>query len=88
MTRYLYPQNLTAKATLWLWGLRDFVILAICALVSVVAFVTLGWIFPAAVTLCFGFLTIRKDELTVLDFIRYAVRYFLSAQQYYEWRQT
>ena len=23
---------------------------------------------------------------TVLDFIRYAVRYFISTQQYFEWR--
>ena len=31
-------------------------------------------------------LTIRMDYATVLDFNRYAVRYFISTQQYYEWR--
>ena len=41
---------------------------------------------PAAVTLCFGFLSIRMDDTTVLDFMRYAVRYFISTQQYFEWR--
>lgn len=41
---------------------------------------------PAAVTLCFGFLTIRMDDTTVLDFIKYAVRYFISTQQYFEWK--
>lgn len=86
MTSYLYPQNLKATANLWLWGLRDFSILYIAALLSVVALVQLGIFIPAAVTLGFGFLTIRMDDMTVLDFIRYAVRYFISTQQYFEWR--
>lgn len=86
MTRFLYPQNLKAKANMWLWGMRDFIILGICALLSIVAAVELGWLMPAAGTLCFGFLSIRKDDMTILDFIKYAVRYFITAQQYYEWR--
>lgn len=86
MTSYLYPQNLKATANLWLWGLRDFSILCIAALLSVVVLVQLHIFFPVAITLGYGFLTIRMDETTVLDFIRYAVRYFISTQQYYEWR--
>ncbi len=86
MTQYLYPQNLTAKANLWLWGMRDFIIIVIAAIISIVLLVEFGWLVPAALTLCFAFLTIRKDEITVLDYIQYAVRYFISKQQYYEWR--
>ena len=86
MTIYIYPQNLKATANLWLWGLRDFTILCIAALLSVLSLTQLGFILPAAVTLCFGFLTIRLDDTTVLDFIQYAARYFLSTQQYYEWK--
>ncbi len=86
MTQYLYPQNLTAKANLWLWGMRDFIILCIGVLLSVVALVALGWLLPVALTMCFGVLTIRKDELTMLDFMKYAVKYFMTTQQYYEWR--
>lgn len=86
MTTYLYPQNLKATANLWLWGLRDFAILCISALLSVLALVQLGFVPPAAATLCFGFLTIRPDDVTVLDFIRYAVRYFISTQQEFIWR--
>lgn len=86
MTTYLYPQNLKTTVNLWLWGLRDFTILCIAALLSVVALVQLRFLIPAAATLCFGFLTIRMDDTTVLDFIRYAVRYFISTQQYFEWR--
>lgn len=86
MTQYIYPQNLKVTANLWLWGLKDFVILAVAALLSVLALVQLRILLPAAATLCYGFLTIRMDDTTVLDFMRYAVRYFISTQQYFEWR--
>ena len=86
MTQYMYPQNLRAVANLWLWSLKDFAILGIAALLSVVILVQLRIFIPAAATMCFGFLTIRMDDTTVIDFIRYAVRYFVSTQQYYEWK--
>lgn len=86
MTQYLYPQNLKATANLWFWSLRDFAILGVAALISIVLLVELQIMLPAAVTLCYAFLTIRMDEMTVLDFIRFAVRFFLSAQQHYVWR--
>ena len=86
MTQYLYPQNLKATANLWLWALHDFAILGIFALLSIVALVQLGWVVPAAATFCYGFLTVRMDDTTVLEFIKCAVRYFISTQQYFEWR--
>ena len=86
MTHYIYPQNLKATASLWLWGMRDFVILCTAALLSVVALVRLSWLVPLALTICFGLLTIRRDEITVLDFIRWCVRYFISTQQLFFWR--
>lgn len=85
MNQYLYPQNLRSKANIWLWGMKDFVVLCIAVLSSVALLVELGFIIPVAITLCYAFLTIRKDEITILDFIKYAVRYFLSEQQYFEW---
>ena len=86
MTTYLYPQNLKAKANLWLWSLRDFAILGIAALISVVILVNTLIFIPAAITLCFAFMTIRLEEITLLDFLSYAVRYFISTQQQFEWR--
>ena len=85
MTTYLYPQNLKATANLWLWSLRDFAVLCVAVLLSALALVQLGLFIPAAATLCFGFLTIRMDDTTVLDYMRYAVRYLISTQQYFEW---
>lgn len=86
MTQYLYPQNLKATANLWLWSLKDFTILGVSLLLSIVVLVQFRWLIPIAVTLCYGFLTIRMDETAILDFIKYAVRYFISTQQYYEWK--
>ena len=83
---YLYPQNLKATANLWLWSLRDFTILGITALISVLILAQTGWLVPAAGTLLYAFLTIRLDDNTIMDFLRYAVKYFISTQQYFEWR--
>ena len=86
MTQYLYPQNLKATANLWLWSLKDFTILGVSLLLSIIVLVQFRWLIPIAVTLCYGFLTIRMDETTISDFIKNAVRYFISTQQYYEWK--
>ena len=86
MTQYVYPQNLKATANLWLWSLRDFAIIGVAALIAIVMLVQFGFTLPAACVLCYGFLTIRMDETTILDFLKYAVRYFMATQQYYEWR--
>ena len=86
MKTYLYPQNLKARANLWLWSLRDFLIFSIVAESAAVIFLNSGLLFPAALSLSYRFLTIRNDETAVVDFIGYAVRYFITGQQYYEWR--
>ena len=86
MTQYIYPQNLKATANLWLWGLRDFCIIGIAALLSVVILVYVQFFVPAVVTLCYAFLTIRMDDTTVLDYMKYAVKFLISTQQYCEWR--
>lgn len=83
--KYLYPKNLKSKANLWLWGMKDFAVLCVAALVSVLALAGLKIYLPAVITLCYGFLTIRKDDATVLYYIRYAARYFITEQQTYKW---
>ena len=73
--------------TVLLWrGMRDFILVCASALLSIFALVELGWLIPAALTLCFAFLTVRKDEMTVLEYLKYAIRYFLTDQQYYVWK--
>ena len=84
--QYIYPQNMRTQAKLWFWNLKDVIILAIALTISVVSWAKLGFILPAALTLGYAFLSIRMDEYSVLDFIRRAWRYFVSTQQYFEWR--
>lgn len=82
---YIYPHNMRASATLWLWSLKDFAIIVIAALFSALVLATTKILIPAVLTTVYAFLSIRSDETTVLDFIKYGVRYFISTQQYYEW---
>lgn len=83
---YIYPDNLKAKATLWLWELRDIGIIGIGFLVSVFAFASLCFVFPLVATALYGFLSIRFSDTSILDFIKYACGFFLTRQQYFEWR--
>ena len=85
--QYIYPQNMRAQAKLWFWNLKDVIILAIALTISVVSWAKLGFILPAALTLGYAFLSIRMDEYSVLDFIRRAWRYFVSTQQYFNWKE-
>ncbi len=79
MTQYIYPQNLKATANLWLWSLRDFVILAVAALLSVLALVQLHIFLPAVAVLCYGFLTIRMDDICKKPTINLLFRNFKLA---------
>lgn len=87
MKTYLYPQNLKATANLWLWSLRDFAILCVALLVSIFLYAQTRFILPVAITLAFGFLSIRLSDTTVLDYIRYAAKYFILTQQKFLWKE-
>ena len=84
--QYIYPQNMRTQVKLWFWTLKDIIILGVALTVSVICWVKLNFIVPAALTLLYGFLTIRMDEYSILDFIKRAWRYFISTQQYFEWK--
>ena len=83
---FIYPQNMKAKANMWLWDLKDFAIIGIGALLSAVFLIYLHKILLLGIVAVYAFMTIRLDETTVMDYIKYAVRYFITTQQYYEWR--
>lgn len=87
MKQYIYPQNLKSQAQLWLWRLKDLVVLGAALLVSVLALSQLRFFLPLALTMVFAFLTMRFDDTSVLDYIKRAARYFVTTQQFYVWRQ-
>ena len=87
MKQYIYPQNLKSQAQLWLWRLKDLVVLGAALLVSVLSLSQLRFFLPLALTMVFAFLTMRFDDTSVLDYIKRAARYFVTTQQFYVWRQ-
>ena len=75
------------EAKLWFWGLKDIIILAVALTVSVVSWAKLNFIVPAARTLIYGVLAMRLDDCSVLDYIKRAARFFITTQQYFEWKE-
>ncbi len=82
----MYPDNLRAKATLWLWELKDIGIIGVGLLISVFALAQLRLMPPIVITAVYAFLTIRFEDTSILNFIRYACDFFLLKQQIFEWR--
>lgn len=84
---YYYPYDLKSQAKLWLWNLRDVAIIGAALLISILALTQMRFFLPLALTLVYMFLSIRLEDVCVLDYIRCGVRYFLLSQQYYEWKE-
>ena len=83
---YMYPDNLKAKATLWLWELKDIGIIGVGLLISVFVISQTGIMVPIAITAVYAFLAIRFEDTSIMDFIRYACAFFILKQQTYDWR--
>ena len=84
---YIYPENLKAKARLWLWELRDVAILGGAVLLSVIALARGGTLFPLVCAAVYAFLTIRTEDASILDFLRYATRFLFLQPQRFDWRE-
>ena len=83
---YIYPENLKAAPTLFLWRLKDLAVIGIGALISVLALSQIGLTIPIVIALAYAFLAIRFEDTSILDFLKYAVRYFFVEQQEFRWR--
>lgn len=83
---YIYPDNLKAKATLFLWELQSIAIIGIGALISVFALAQTGILVPLAITGVYAFLTIQFEGISILSFIKNAISFFILGQQTYEWK--
>ena len=78
---YIYPENLKAKPMLWLWQLRDVAIIGLALLLSVFALARGGGFTLLIVAALYAFLSIRVEDKSVLDFLRYAAAFLLLQQQ-------
>ena len=84
---YIYPENLKAKAPLWLWELRDVAILGGALLLAVIALARGGTLVPLVCAFVYAFLTIRTEDASILDFLRYAARFLFLQPQRFDWRE-
>jgi len=70
-----------AEASMWLWTMRDFTVVAAAALISALVFAATKLPMPLAVAGVYAFLTIRFEDVCILDFLGWAIQYFITAQQ-------
>lgn len=84
---YIYPDNLKAKARLWLWELRDVAIIGAALLIGVIALARVGAFLPLICAAVYAFLTIRTEDASILDFLRYAARFLILQPQRFDWRE-
>ena len=73
---YMYPDNLKGKPTLWLWYLSD---------IGIMAITQANFYLPVALVACYAFLTIRYQDTSIFDFLKYACAFFMISQQYFHW---
>ena len=87
--RRIYPwvsNSFKAAPMLFLWRLKDLAMIGIGALIAVFAMAQTGFTIPLIATIVYGFLAIRFEDTSILDFIKYAVKYFFVEQQEYRWK--
>jgi hypothetical protein len=85
--QYIYPADLKSEPKLWLWNLKDLAAIGIALIVSALALTQIHFYLPMVGTMVFGILTIRADDQSVLDFLKRAVRFFLTDPQEFYWQE-
>lgn len=84
---YIYPENLKSKATLGLWELKDLMIIGAVLVPGIVIYVRTKLMIFIIAAAVYAFLSIKIDDTSIKDFIKYAVAFFITDQQRYEWRR-
>ena len=85
--QYIYPADLKSEPKLWLWSLKYLAALGIALILSVLALTQIHFYLPMVGTMVFGILTIRADDQSVLDFLKRAVRFFITDSQEFYWQE-
>lgn len=84
---YLYPENLQSKATLWMWKMKDLSIFSSLLLLGLLVLAKTGTAVFLIAGGVYAFLTVQVDDISIKDFLVYAIRFFITDQQRYEWRK-
>ena len=82
---YIYPSNLRARATLFLWRLRDVVAGILLIMLGAVMLSQTGSPALLAIAAVYALLSVRFEDNSVLDYLRYAWRFCVSKRQLFIW---
>lgn len=82
---YIYPDDLKAAPTLWLWRLRDLTVGGLMAVFGVVTLTQFRTPLFAAIAALYLFLTVRIEDACILDFVQKAGVYFIGRSRLYRW---
>lgn len=83
---FLYPNNLKSKPQLWLWELKDLVIIGVITLIAVFIYSITENLYMLVVSATYAILTIKFDDLSIMDFIRFSSHFFILSTQKYTWK--
>ncbi|AGN24543.1 hypothetical protein K210_04700 [Erysipelothrix rhusiopathiae SY1027] len=83
---YLYPNNLRAKPMLWLWHLKDVVIIGIITLFAVFIYAQFNKIYLLVAAAAYAILSLRFDDLSILDILIHLCHFFILEQQTFTWK--
>ncbi len=83
---HYYPENLRSQAVVWLWKVRDLILTGTFLALGLLAFSATGEGLFAVLGAAYGILTASFEEVTVMDFIVWGVKFFLFEQQRFDWR--
>ena len=84
---YLYPNNLKGRPMLWLWHMKDVVVIGIILLLSIFIVIQFGFMLPLSLTIIHGILTLRVDHMSILDFFIHAIKFFILEPQTFTWHK-
>ena len=76
MRKYIYPQDLTARATMWLWQLNDLAAIGALCLAGAFCAAQLGTAAPLLCAAGYAFLTVRFEGQSIRDFYTARARIF------------
>ena len=72
LRKYIYPQDLTARATMWLWQLNDLAAIGALCLAGVFCAAQFGTAAPLLCAAGYAFLTVRFEGQSIRDFLHSA----------------
>lgn len=79
---FIYPENLSKKPTLWFWQIKDLALIGVFGIISIYVYVSIRLMLPSVLIITYAILTIRVDEISILDFILYAINYLFTKQDF------